>query len=110
MFVQVEQKSFYVLVTLRGRVDSFNLEFVKIKLRTLIKSGKKFIALDLQNVEFLGLAASLEFENTANELQNHKGHLYIIGNNQRTSLLQRTFQKHVTYISNETEVRQISHD
>lgn len=105
MLIQVEQKSFYVLVTLRGRIDAFNLEQVKGKMRTLIKAGKKYLALELSEVGFLSLAATLEFEKIANELQEKSGQLYIVGDNQRTNLLQKTFRKNVVFVKTCEDVR-----
>ncbi len=97
MLIQFEQKKDFILVHVHGRIDSFNLDLVQHKLTTAAKSGKSHIVLNLQEVEFIGLAATLALEKLAENLKERHGSLSIVGDNQRTSLLKRTFGERITF-------------
>lgn len=106
MFIQLEQKNNYVIIKLKGRIDAFNFELVETKLKTLQKLGKKNIAIDLSQVEFINLRATLTIEALAKEFRENQGQIFIIGNNQRTSLLKRTFSKEVVFTDTEEQLIQ----
>lgn len=107
MFIHLEQKKSYVVIKLKGRIDAFNFELVESKLKTLQKSGKKNIAIDLTQVEFINLQATLTIENLARDLKEVAGQIYIIGNNQRTSLLKKTFSQEVIFADSEDNLLQL---
>lgn len=104
MFIEIEQKNKYVLIKLEGRLDAFNFEIVETKLKTLYKSGKRFIALDLHKIDFINLHATLTIEHLAQDFLDQKGQIFIIGKNQRTDLLKKTFQNQVIFFQNESEL------
>lgn len=82
MEVVLSEKEKWIVVTVKGRVDSFNQQIVEQKLKTLSKAGQKWIALDLQNVPYLSLSAAWSIARLELYIKNQAGDLAFISQSQ----------------------------
>ena len=78
MEISLNLKNGWVVVDLNGRVDSFNFELITEQITTLEKMGKKFIAIEMSDVNFLNLPSLRFFSSIAFRLKKSDGALALI--------------------------------
>ncbi len=83
MDLQLDIDQGWVVVRLSGRIDSFNYDGISSKVQTLIRMGKKHLAIDLTEVNYLGLPSLRFFYQVASRLKNSEGQLALISPSQK---------------------------
>ncbi|MCB0365879.1 MAG: STAS domain-containing protein [Bdellovibrionaceae bacterium] len=78
MDIRLDIENGWVVIHLSGRIDSFNYDDVTSKIQTLFRMGKRFIALDLTDVTYLGLPSLRFLFQMAGRLQKASGQMMLI--------------------------------
>ena len=78
MEIKLENRSHWIVLSIRGRLDSFNYEHLSHKLDLIQKVGKKKLALDLKGVSFLNIAAARLIASVGRGLRKNSGEVVII--------------------------------
>ena len=74
----VRQEGDWSIVTISGRVDSFNYESFCKQLKALVHAGKNKLALDLSRVKFLSLPSIKYLTTLASELEKNGGNFALL--------------------------------
>lgn len=72
MDLQLKKHNRWVIIDLNGRVDSFNYEIIKEKVNTLVNMGNRFLAFNLEGVQFIALP-NLRYLIQIGKILNKKG-------------------------------------
>lgn len=78
MDLQLDINQGWVVVSLSGRIDSFNYDDITSKIQTLVRMGKKYLAIDLKEVNYLGLPSLRFLYQMAEKLENAQGQLALL--------------------------------
>lgn len=78
MEISLNIENNWLIIDLNGRIDSFNYELVTDQVNTLLKMGKKKIAVELSDVVFLNLPSLRFFSGVAERLSKSGGALCFI--------------------------------
>lgn len=83
MDLQLDIDQGWVVIRLSGRIDSFNYDDITSKIQTLFRMGKRFIAIDLTDVTYLGLPSLRFLFQMAERLRKSSGQMLLISPNER---------------------------
>lgn len=73
MEIKSKEEGKYLMLTVSGRVDTSNYEEFAKELQVFIEGGKKFLALDLENLEYISSSGLRVFLSTLKALRAVEG-------------------------------------
>lgn len=112
MEILLEKNHNWVIVKLHGRIDSFNHNLVTGKVSTLVKMGKKKLALDVTDVNFVSLPFFRYIASTSQKLNSKGGVLALLGGNEQIKETLQLFNKkgHIQCMQQPSELMQENAD
>ena len=75
---EIRNESDWVIISIAGRIDSFNFGEFKSLFHKLIQAGQKRLVVDLAQAKFLGLPTIKFLNEIALQLQETGGHLALL--------------------------------
>ena len=97
MDISVQNRKQWVVLTVRGRIDSYTYEYLDDKINLLQRMGKKNIALDLRGVSFVNINGARLIAITAREVRSEGGHLALISPLERAVEAVNLFTESTSY-------------